>query len=75
MTSPLHGLKLGALRDYIHEYFPKLDNRLSGMPLSQALHALNEFTGLDVQGDESIEESSPKFLTRLQEMKDCNERR
>lgn len=75
MTSPLRGLKLGALKSYIQENFPDLDEQLAGKPVSQALHVLNQYTGLEIQGDESIEESSPKFLTRLREIKDCNEYR
>jgi hypothetical protein len=61
------------LKRWIAEHMPELDRELGPMGMNQVRKRLNEVTGCNVQGGDSIEASSAVFLAALKRMHEAKE--
>lgn len=61
-----------ALRAWTKQHMPELDAELGPMSLDQVRIRLNEITGCDVQGADSVEGGSAVFLEALKKMKEAS---
>ena len=66
IRGPYCGPNARALRAWIEAHMPELDAALGPLGQGDVLRRLNEVTGLDVQGGDSIEATCPRFLAALQ---------
>lgn len=66
IRGPFDGPNARALRAWIEAHMPELDAALGPLGRGDVLRKLNELTGLDVQGSDSIEATCPRFLEELQ---------
>lgn len=60
------------LRIWIEIHMPELDRELGPMSLDAVRIRLNEITGCDVQGADSVENGSAVFLEALKKMKEAS---
>lgn len=65
MAIPMSRTDLGK---WIAENMPELDEELGPLSHDQVRIRLNEVTGLNIGGDESIHDTLPKYLARLKEL-------
>lgn len=59
------------LRRWLEQNMPELDCELGPMSLDQVRIRLNEVTGCNVQGGDSVESGSAVFLAALKKMKEA----
>ena len=64
----IQGPNLIALKEWLSEELPDLLLELAPKTMLEALHRLNQITGLDLPDDTDPEVAAEKFLTRLKEM-------